>query len=464
MPLEALQAGLSWAWSSYADWLSLLDGKIAVNAGFLAGHSALRRVVMGDDAVGLEATAGQIDSMKKGLRESLEAGALGFSSSQAPTHHDGDGNPVPSRAASVTELLALASTVSDFPGTTLQVTLPGVIHGFTDDEVELMIAMSLAAGRPVNWSLLNVSAVDPESHERQLAASDRAANAGARIVALTLPRPISIRLSLLSGFLFNGLPGWRDTMALPVTQRIAAFADPETRRRLQASVKAVPPDSLNRFTRWEQLRVVETFAPENADAEGRTVGEIAEGRGLEPFDALLDIAVADELRTGLRPAPASDSEDDWKLRAQVWRDHRTIIGGSDAGAHLDMMCGAIYSTSLLGDCVRERRLLSLEEAVHQLTDVPASYYGLRGRGRVAEGWAADLVLFDPDQIGYGPERTKEDLPGGASRLYAEADGVVAVFVNGAEIVREGSFTGRTPGTTLRSGSHTETVRLSAARP
>ncbi len=131
--------------------------------------------------------------------------------------------------------------------------------------------------------------------------------------------------------------------------------------------------------------------------------------------------VADGLRTGLRP-PIGESEEDWVLRAQVWQDPRAIVGGSDAGAHLDTMCGAIYSTSMLGDGVRKRGLLSWEQAVRLLTDVPARLYGLRDRGRLVPGGFADVVVFDPTTIGHGAVRTRDDLPGGASRLYADAVG------------------------------------------
>jgi N-acyl-D-aspartate/D-glutamate deacylase len=206
------------------------------------------------------------------------------------------------------------------------------------------------------------------------------------------------------------------------------------------------------------LLIDETFAPANAAYEGRSVGEMATERGQDPFDCLCDIVIADELRTGLRP-PIPESEADWELKADVWRDPRTVVGGSDAGAHLDVMCGAIYSTSLLGEGVRKRGLLSWEEAVHQLTDVPARLYGLRGRGRLAAGYAADVCIFDPDRVGQLPERTRADLPGGASRLYAEAQGIEHVLVNGTEIAAAGAFTGALPGAVLRSGHDTDTVTV-----
>jgi N-acyl-D-aspartate/D-glutamate deacylase len=209
------------------------------------------------------------------------------------------------------------------------------------------------------------------------------------------------------------------------------------------------------------LRLVETFAPENADAEGRTVGEVAARRGLEPFDALLDIVVADELRTGLAPDMPGDTAEDWKVRAEVWQHPNAVVGASDAGAHLDMMCGAIYTTEILGNAVREHQVVTLEEAVRLLTDVPARLYGLRDRGRIETGWHADLVLFDPGTVCHGPERTRYDLPGGAPRLYADALGVSSVIVGGTEVCRDGVPTGAMPGTLLRSGRDTDTVTAGA---
>jgi N-acyl-D-aspartate/D-glutamate deacylase len=188
---------------------------------------------------------------------------------------------------------------------------------------------------------------------------------------------------------------------------------------------------------------------------------VAAERGVDAFDALLDVVVADGLRTGLRPPIPEPSEEDWRLRAEVWQDPRTVVGGSDAGAHLDMMCGAIYSSSLLAS-VREHETLPWEEAVRQLTDVPARLYGLRGRGRLAEGWHADVVIFDPERVAPGPERTVEDLPGRAARLFADASGFEHVLVNGVPVVSAGGFTGATPGTLLRSGRDTETVLVPGA--
>jgi len=457
MPLASLEH-LDWAWSSFGEWLGRLDGRIGVNAGFLVGHSALRRAVMGDDAVGSQADAEQTRRLEELLHRSLDEGALGFSTSQAHTHNDGDGQPVPSRSATREELEALCSVVSGHAGTTLELILPGCLNGFSEEEVELMATLSLLANRPANWNVLGVSALNPKGLEHQLEASTAAASRGAKVVALTLPHTMKIRLSFLHGAIIDALPGWRELFALDVPARIKVLSDPAERRRLDEGARSKEAGIIGALANWKNLVIDETFSPANAAYEGKSVGEAAQLRSQEPFDALLDIVIADDLRTGLRP-PIGESEEDWKLRSEVWLDERTIVGGSDAGAHLDVMCGAIYSTSMLGDGVRKRNLLSWEQAVHQLTDVPARLYGLRERGQLQEGWWADIVVFDPESIGQGTERTRDDLPGGASRLYAEADGIEHVLVNGTEIVTSGSFTGATPGSVLRSGSDTDTVTV-----
>ncbi len=460
MPLEALRAGLDWQWSSFGDWLARLDGRTAINAGFLVGHTAIRLAAMGDDAVGGDASPEQIEKMAELLGAALADGAMGLSTSQSNTHNDGSGQPVPSRSASRQELVALAAAVREHPGTQLEAIIPGCLSGFTDDDIALLTDMSKAADRPLNWNVLGVSASNPEGHEKQLRAGEVAAEHGGRIVALTLPHSTKIRLSFLSGFVLDGLPGWRETMHLPAPERIKALADPEVRRRLDAGAHSEEAGILRGLANWERLIIVETFAPENGDATGRTVGEVAKARHAEPFDTLLDIVIADELRTGLSPRPFGDDEADWKARAQVWRNRDAVIGGSDAGAHLDMMCGAIYTTALLGHGVREHQVVTLEEAVRLITDVPARLYGLKERGRIAEGWHADLVLFDPATVDHGPERTRYDLPAGAPRLVADAKGITSVMVGGVEVCREGVATGAMPGTVLRSGRDTETVTAS----
>ncbi|MHB8219313.1 MAG: N-acyl-D-amino-acid deacylase family protein [Acidimicrobiales bacterium] len=456
MPMAALEAGLDWRWRTFGQWLDRLEGSVGVNAGFLAGHSTLRRAVMGDRAVGEAASAPEVASMVEGLRAALSEGAMGLSTSQAHTHHDGAGQPVPSRWADRSEMEALAGAVRDFPGTTVELVLSGSLNGFSEEEVDLMASMSRAADRPVNWNVLGVSAADPGAADHQLAASDAAARRGATVVALTLPHTMRIRLSFQTGVILDGLPGWREVLALPPAERLVALADPDVRSRMDAGARSEEAGILRHLAVWRRLVFEETFAPETAAYEGRTVGDVAVERGQSPFDAMLDVVVADGLRTGLRP-PIPESGEDWILRGRTWIDPRAVVGGSDAGAHLDTMCGAVYSTSLLGDGVRRHHVIGWEEAVRQLTDVPARLYGLRERGRLAHGWWADVVVFDPAVVGPGPERTRDDLPGGASRLYAESTGVEHVLVNGVEIVRRGAFTGQLPGRILRSGRDTQTV-------
>jgi N-acyl-D-aspartate/D-glutamate deacylase len=459
MPLTALENGIDWKWSSFGQYLDALDGRIGVNAGFLVGHCALRRTIMGEGAVGGPATLDQTVAMVRLLDECLAAGGLGFSSSQAFTHVDGDDDPVPSRFASREETLALASAVRSHPGTTLEFIIDGCLNGFQDSEIGLMIAMSLAANRPLNWNVMQVSSTNRAKHEHQLSAGTKAKAAGAKIVALTMPTLVGLKMSFLDYCALNSIPEWGPILSLPVPERIAKLKDPAVRERMREGGRRPEAGVFGALSKGERFQIGETFAPENKAFAHRKVADIAAEIGKNPFDTLLDIVVADELRTALWPLPTDDDVDSWKLRVEVWRDERAMIGGSDAGAHLDRMCGSGYPTGLLGEVVRERQLLSLEEAVHMLTARPAALFGLKDRGRVAPGSCADLVLFDPKTVGSGKIQTRADLPGGSERMFCDAQGVSRVLVNGRDIVVDGKETGDTPGRILRSGRDTDTVTV-----
>src|SRR5262245_18980893 len=435
MPLAALEAGLRWDWSSFGEWLGGFDGKLALNAGFLVGHCALRRCVLGEES-GREATPAEVARMLELLRCSLSEGGLGLSTSRSYTHRDGDGDPVPSRAASVGELLELCAELRQHEGTSLEFITSGCLDGFSPDEVDLMARMSLAANRPLNWNVLTVDSREAERCASQLAACEQAARRGARVVALSMPVIVGLTMSFESYSPIWHLPDWGAVLERPAAERMAALRDPATRRRLAARANAPEAGVFLRFTDWAGYRIGETFAPANAGLTGRYVRDIAAQRGVEPFDALLDVVLADELRTVLWPHPRDDDEASWALRARVWQNEHVLLGGSDAGAHLDRMCGAPYATQFLADCLRGRKLMSLERAVQALTDAPARLFGLRGRGRVAEGWAADLVLLDPERLGCRELRAANDLPGGAGRLIADPLGVERVLVNGRAVAQD----------------------------
>jgi N-acyl-D-aspartate/D-glutamate deacylase len=457
MSLDSLRSGLSWDWSSFGDWLGRLAGSIAVNAGFLVGHSALRRVVLGDASVQRAATEPEVAAMAALLADGLAAGGLGLSSSRMPAHTDMDGAPVPSRLADRSELLALSAVVARFPGTTMEF-LPGLTERpFSAEQVALLADVSRTSRRPVNWNSLKVESATEDVCWQLLSAGDRAAEQGGRVVALALPMLSGLRLSFESGYILDMFPGWADLFARPLAERITMLRDPEERLRLRVGAESVAEHHGTR-TRWGSYRIVEARSPQTAPFEGRLVGEIASERGTDPFEQLLEIVLADDLDTGIMPGLRGDSPADWDLRARVWQDPRVVLGASDAGAHLDMISSYTYTTDFLRS-VRERGLMSLETAIRLITDVPARFYGLRRRGRIAVGHHADLVLFDPDTIGSTLPRMRSDLPAGGRRLYAESTGVHTVVVNGRPIIDEGSMVGIVPGRLLRSGVDTDTPTL-----
>ena len=459
MPLAALETGITWDWQTFGEYLSRLEGNLGMNAGFLVGHCALRRNVMGDQAVQGPASAKQLEEMRTLLAESIQAGGLGFSTTLARTHSDGDGLAVASRWATEEELLSLASVVSEHEGTTLEFASDGCLDGFSEDEVAFMIKFSQAGNRPLNWNVLTIDSHAPDRYQNQLAAMDACAEAGAKVVALTMPVIVGMNMSFSTYCALNMMPDWGPILGLPMPERIEKLKDPEIRSFMES--RAASPDAgvFGRLTGWDTYVIGDTFAAENEGLSGRRVGEIAAERGVSAFNALLDIVIADGLQTILWPGATDNDAASWELRRKAWDHPSVMLGGSDAGAHLDRMQGANYPTRFLADCIRGRKLTTLEHGVHLLTQVPAELFGLRDRGILAEGTHADMVLFDPLLIESEMLTMVEDLPGGTSRLYAGSVGVNHVFVSGVEVVRNSEATGKLPGSIIRSGVDTDTVAL-----
>jgi N-acyl-D-aspartate/D-glutamate deacylase len=456
IPIEALEGGGRWDWTSFAEYLARVDHGLSVNAGFLVGHSTIRRVVMGGAANAGPATPDQLAAMVDLVGESLAGGALGFSSSLGEGHLDGDGHPVPSRSASFEEFVTLAGTLRNHPGTTLEF-IP-TVGPIPEDRMELMADMSLAADRSLNWNLLG-SLASEEIYDQQLRASDVAARRGAHVIALTLPDLMRMR----SSNLLRTLPGWKDVLEMDDAGRRAAVADPQIRARLRSGAQKVAEKAIGVLSDFRLMEV--------ADAEsswvGRSLEEIAAALGSDVIDVLIDVVLVENLTLflvlpSLTPS-LGRSDEGWRVRASVWKDERVMLGGSDAGAHVDLMCHGNYPTIVLGEAVRDRGLLSLEEAIEMMTDRPARHYGLRHRGRIAEGWHADLVVFDPAEIGSEPTTIRRDLPGGGERLHAASRGVAHVFVSGREVLTDGTVTDERPGRVLRSGRDTDTVSLAEVR-
>jgi len=455
MPLVSLEKGVPWNWNSFGDYLDALEGTLMPNAGFLVGHCPIRKIVMGDRAVGEQATPEDIEHMKSLLRASIAAGGLGFSSTWAKTHNDGDGEPVPSRHATREELVELCSVVSEHPGTVGVEFIP-TVGRFDEAIYQLLTDMSVAANRQLNWNVIFPTAKYREVIDHKLAASDYAAQQGGKVIALTAPMPAETRLNFESGFVLDALDGWKEAMSLGREDKVALLSNPHERAKLDAAART--STTFRYLSRWDRMRIGEVWLDKNRHLEGKTIGELSDERGTSPFDTLCEIVLDDELKTGLYPPAGGTDDDSWNYRAELWHDDRTIVGASDAGAHLDLLATFNFSTSLLATS-RERKIIDLPEAIRQLTDFPARTYGLTERGRLEAGWHADITVFDVDAVGPSPTEVREDLPGKAWRIYGQADGIEHVFVNGTEVVRGKDFAAARPGTILRAGRDTQGVPL-----
>jgi N-acyl-D-aspartate/D-glutamate deacylase len=402
-------------------------------------------------------TDAELEAMKRELRTALASGVIGLSSSWSPSHLDDTSAPVPSLVAGPDEIRALARVVGEFAGTSIEfiANFPG--DAYKPDERDLLVAVSVDARRPVNWNIVQPR-VELEFAESKLSVGDQARAAGGKVVGLVMPKSGGFRMNFHTAFMLDCIPGWQQTMGLAPNARIEALRNPSVREHLDRSAKS-PEASGYQFTNWESYTIYETASAENKRFEGRVVGDIAREQSKSAFDALLDIVVEDRLLTSYGSVPPEPDEAQWAKLCAMIRNPNAVIGGSDAGAHLDMLGMFDYPTYLLGASCRGVAPIPLHEIIALMTSVPADLYGLHDRGRLVPGCRADVVVFDPDTVGTEPLYSRYDLPGGGGRLYAGSTGVSHVFVSGSEIVRDGAYTGARPGQILRRGVDTVTPSL-----
>lgn len=433
MSLAALQEGITWDWVSFPEYLDAVARmQPSLNVGAMIGHSAVRYFVLDDAATEREATSDEIARMRALVVDAMRAGALGFSTSQAPTHFGGDGKPVPSRAASDDEVLELASALAGFDRGMVEITTKHLI------DVSVSIAAARRSGRPVTF----LGAIRPDG----LAAVEHARGEGLKLFPQTSCRPTLTDFKLVGMGIFDQLPSWRRVMNAPRAELASVFRDPAFRAAFKQDVTGEYEGFRMFKGDWEQVKVLLVASDALKDRIGQTVAEIAAERGGDPFDVFFDLTLEDELHTEFSYMLSSDLP-----RRPTLLDENYLIGLSDAGAHLTLLADHAYATYFLGRWIRERGLMPLEEGVRKLTKVPADLFGIAKRGVLADGNFADVVLFDPTRVIDRATELVYDLPGGGPRLLTQADGIEAVIVNGAVTVERGELTGARAGQVLRGG-------------
>jgi N-acyl-D-amino-acid deacylase len=449
-------SAITWdQFETFPEFLASRRGRLGVNLACYVGHSNLRRWVMGADASERTATPDEIEAMRALVADAMAAGAAGLSSSAAPTHFDLDDRPVPSRVAERDEVAALAEEVGHAGAGSIAFLPASAIGGLDATDEDYLIRLGAVSGLPVIiQGLGGRNKVDAPTATWDAAKSflDRATAAGAPVFSMLIARPFDRPVVIdETNHHYLAVPSWEHMLKLPHDDRVALLRDPAARGELREAVEhynrdpgkgtTVPPPL------WDAVFVDEVVRPEHEKFQSRSIREIADELGKAPADAMLDLALDEDLGTRFRWRTESPEWTDAVREAQL--DARMIIGTSDGGAHLARDDGADWSSYFLRSWVLDREVWTLEDGIRQITQLPAALLGLTDRGVIKPGAPADLMVFDPETIGPWKKEFVHDLPGGVGRFKAWGRGVHATVVNGEPIVRGGELTGRLPGEVVR---------------
>jgi N-acyl-D-amino-acid deacylase len=444
IPFDVLSKGITWDWVSFPEFMDAAARRgLGINAGFLAPLTPMRHFAMGEESMERAATPRETAQIAAMLREAVQAGAMGFSTTAVPQHIGYKGRPLACRNASREELKTYAGVLGELGMGAMEVALtkaPGILG---DDEYEFLDMLLSASSRPVTWLALLGRDDDPGACLRSLDKAEPLVRRGG--VPQVTCRPLIAQFNLREPFIFANLSTWNPVFNQPAEVQMKFYRDPGFRAAFRTDLSR--PGIFS--ARWDRLEVKEVGNPALQSLLGRSVAEIARERGCDGLDTFLDLAAEDNLRIEFIYPLFNANEE---RIPELLRDPRAMIGLSDGGAHVDMLIDAGYPTYLLGTWVRDRQALTLERAVQRITSEPADFFGIRKRGRLRAGMAADIAIFDPNTVGSDLRGTmRNDLPGGGRRLVMQARGVYSTIVNGQVLYREGKPTEARPGTVLRCG-------------
>jgi N-acyl-D-amino-acid deacylase len=443
----ALANGIDWSFETFPEYLEAVEGlPKGINVAANIGHSALRTWAMGERAFEEKASDEDLAAMVAQLEASLRAGAVGFSTSRSEHHATSDDRPVASRLAAWSEVEALVAAMGDLGAGIFEGADGGMMSpdpAIRSGALERMKHLSANTGVPITFGLMATK--DARS---LLDFMDEASQCGARFVAQTHCRGISVLLSFKTRLPFDLIPAWRPFRSLPLKDQLERLRQPTTRAELidsaqnfdygdfkQVGAQARPPD-------FEGIRVYERGLPPNP-----TVAEIARQRGVHPVEVMIDLAIDTDLGQLFIQPSLYPQDEETLLRAL--RHPRAVMTFSDSGAHLSQIADSSIHTHLLGYWVRDRQEFTIEEAVRMITLAPSSTWGFTDRGLVREGMKADLNVFDPSSVGPAVPCLVDDLPAGGRRLEQRSHGFLATVVNGEITIEGGELTGATPGRLLR---------------
>jgi N-acyl-D-aspartate/D-glutamate deacylase len=435
MSLQVLQHGIDWDFETFPEYLAMLKKKqCAINVAAYIGHSSVRTWVMGEEANKREATASEISEMATLVREAMAAGAIGFATSTSPAHNGEGGYPMPSRLASDEEMMQLTLAMSSQGGGVYMVTKGGQMP------VSFLESLAAASHRPVMVAALLHNSTNPNGVFNDLKAITDANQRGHKLTGQVSCCPLSMDFTFASAYPVEGLSSWKPALGLQNDELKACLASSEFRTKVKAELSQAATFRLFN-SEWEKVHVVETFKPEHQVYEQQSIAALASQAGLDPLDFALNLALEEDLRTVFT---AMLLNSDTEAVTKMLNHPHSLVSLSDAGAHLTFFNDAGFGLHLLGYWSREMGAMSLSQAVHQLTAQPAEILGLKNRGLLREGYAADLLLFDPKTVGRGVKKRVFDLPLGAPRLHTDAMGVHGVWVNGQLIADQNGMLENTP--------------------